>query len=296
LIDEEISMSSSRMVVALAAAGIVFFAMNLSAMTEEDRQQAIAAATLQQMEMIGTGIEAYITDYNSPPQVTTMEELKKALVSTYLKDVPLRDSWDKPYHYEAAGRSYKLVSSGSDGKFEPATWSEKRLIADTAADAVWADGAFTRSWAFDHGASARVEAAMLGKLMAEQKAKLEKLPADQQWAFTWMTITSFSMRSIANALGKYADDRGHYPKAASIDELKTALFPQYINSMETADGWSTPFRYSLSADGKSYTLVSAGADKVFHPESWSQPAKLSSYADDAVIVDGKWAREWKPPE
>lgn len=288
-------MFSSRMVVTLAA-GIAFFAMNLFATTEEGRQQAIAAATVRQMEMIGTGIEAYITDYNAPPQCTTMEELKKALVGTYLKDVPLRDLWDRPYHYEGAGKSYKLVSSGADGKFEPATWNEKRLIADTAADAVWADGGFTRKWDFDNGASARVEVAMLARFTAEQKAKLQKLPDDQQWAFTWMTITSLSMRSIANALEKYAGDRGHYPKAASIDDLKTALYPQYLDSMETADGWRTPFRYTTSGDGKSYTLVSAGTDKVFHPESWSQPAKLSSWADDAVIVDGKWIREWKPPE
>lgn len=66
--------------------------------------------------------------------------------------------------------------------------------------------------------------------------------------------------------------------------------------MRTEDHFQTPYRYSVSADGASYTLVCAGSDKTFRPESWTTTGEFESDAEDVVIRDGKRIRGWKLPK
>lgn len=56
--------------------------------------------------------------------------------------------------------------------------------------------------------------------------------------------------------------------------------------------------YERSADGTSYTLVSAGEDREFQPESWAgEQGFAGSTSDDCVIVGDKksatFVRRWK---
>ena len=87
---------------------------------------------------------------------------------------------------------------------------------------------------------------------------------------------------LQTAVEAYAIDKRHYPVAQSITELKSLVQPTYIVTTPLTDNWDTGFRYVLSADGKSYQIVSAGSDKVFDDSSWESPGLLESSKEDAV--------------
>jgi hypothetical protein len=61
------------------------------------------------------------------------------------------------------------------------------------------------------------------------------------------------------------------------------------------DAWGVALKYVRSADGKSFRIVSAGADKVFKPETWSLTGSYTDIAEDIVIDDtGSVLRRWTP--
>jgi hypothetical protein len=97
-------------------------------------------------------------------------------------------------------------------------------------------------------------------------------------AIPWITdpaypvrITMRRMREIANGL------RG------------SRKLPEKLRG-EPRDVWRTPFRYERSADGESFTLISAGSDQKFDEASWTGPeGKLTSSIDDCVLHGNKKA-------
>ena len=106
------------------------------------------------------------------------------------------------------------------------------------------------------------------------------------------TYTLIAMRSLQTAVEAYAIDKHHYPVAQSVTELKSLVQPTYIVTTPLTDNWGTEFRYVLSADGKSYRIVSAGSDKVFDDSSWGSPGLLESSKEDAVVSSNGRDREW----
>src|SRR3954469_18030705 len=102
--------------------------------------------------------------------------------------------------------------------------------------------------------------------------------------------TTKGMRALQTAVEAYNIDHKSYPKAATIDELQGLIEPIYIRTTPRVDAWGTPFDYTVSADGKSYTIASAGSDKVFDRGSWTGKALLTSSKDDQVY--GAVDREW----
>ncbi len=103
-----------------------------------------------------------------------------------------------------------------------------------------------------------------------------------------------AMRTLMVTVEAFAIDHGNrYPIAKSIDDLRANVEPTYIHRMPKADAWGTPFRYEVAADGKSYRLVSAGADKTFKPERWSLTGSvLDDLTEDAVASNGTIVRMW----
>jgi hypothetical protein len=287
--------SSISLVVSTVIA-LIFTSAAQAQLSDEQRNRARAAATTSELLTIGTAVEAYLTDYPTPPAAKTMDDLRKLLEPVYVKGLPLHDEWGTPFRYEcqaAPDKSYRIVSAGSDRTFDPATWTHKGLIADTAADAVFTNGAFFRKWDFDNGASARTEAAAVSQVVARETARMATLPEDQKRPYMMKLFTLDEMQRVGLALERYAaDHHGNYPRTSSIDALKAALFPDYIDEMRTDDFWHTPFRYSAT-DDKSYTLVSAGSDKLFQPETWTKAGKFTSDAEDAVMRNGRLIREWQ---
>jgi hypothetical protein len=276
---------------------LVLLVSSLSAATpDEGKVRERAAATIIQMQTIDTAIAAYISDYNAPPKAADMAELAKLLVPTYLREVPMADAWGTPFRYVVDGNDYRIISAGADRKFDATSASGTPLsTSDASKDAVMANGTWVVIWAFEKGELGRRNVEV-EKETQHQKAIMDRLPESERMPYFWKWATLREMDDLAVAIGKYAKEKKRYPRATTMAELKAALFPDYIEQMKTEDHWQTPYRYSVSADGMSYTLVCAGSDKTFRPDSWTTTGEFESDAEDAVIRDGKWIRGWKLPK
>jgi hypothetical protein len=80
------------------------------------------------------------------------------------------------------------------------------------------------------------------------------------------------MQSWKIVFEAYKVDYNAYPVAKSIEEARKAAEPVYINHAPMTDAWG--HQYRIESDGKTFQVVSAGADGVFEN-------------DDDAIVSGK---------
>jgi hypothetical protein len=83
-----------------------------------------------------------------------------------------------------------------------------------------------------------------------------------------------------------------YPQRTTMERMREIArdvtarlrLPERI-SKKLVDVWGTPFQYERSADRKSFTLISAGSDGTFDPESWGGPlGHLETAAMDCVMI------------
>jgi hypothetical protein len=75
--------------------------------------------------------------------------------------------------------------------------------------------------------------------------------------------------------------------AKNIDEVAALLSPKYMYTVPRQDAWGRSFRYEVSADGKHYTIVSAGIDGKLSPNP-------QEYGDDIVYRDGRFIHGGDP--
>lgn len=81
--------------------------------------------------------------------------------------------------------------------------------------------------------------------------------------------TMADMRSVAVVVEGYAVDNGHYPAAATLEELALLVQPKYTTSLRKVDAWQHTLRYACWQSGQgtngcdTYRLVSAGQDGSF---------------------------------
>ncbi len=117
---------------------------------ERESPSKLASADLRS---IGTAIESFAVDNNVYPGPTAglvpIDALAAQLEPIYIKHVPREDPWRRPYYVWSDGKSYLLVSGGSDGLLEgayvdPAALGAGQETNDPAADIVFADGQFVR--------------------------------------------------------------------------------------------------------------------------------------------------------
>jgi len=105
-------------------------------------------ATMRDLRIIATCLEARATDVNEYPTVLTVEELKPLLEPVYVRKLPLVDGWGTPYAYVSDGRSYRVVSAGADRRFDSASRhledseAPARPMDDLDADIIFQDGSF----------------------------------------------------------------------------------------------------------------------------------------------------------
>ena len=104
--------------------------------------------------------------------------------------------------------------------------------------------------------------------------------------------TMFDMRSWKTAFDAYKSDHGQYPSVNSLEQARLAVEPLYIKRSPMTDAWGNSYR--IESDGKSFRVISAGADGVFQADT-SAGGVLQSFNDDAVINEsGKWLfRYWE---
>lgn len=105
-----------------------------------------AITTVRDMYSVGVALEAYHQDNGRYPAA----DLRTALEPVYVRRLELSDAWGTELKYlvDPQGRDYRLVSAGSDRKFDESTWEHPALLTSSAEDAVFA-GHFVRKWAID---------------------------------------------------------------------------------------------------------------------------------------------------
>jgi hypothetical protein len=93
--------------------------------------------------------EAYKMDYNHYP-AGTAEEIRAAIEPVYIYRLPVTDAWGHAYRVQSDGKSYRVVSAGSDGTFDESFWNKPAADLPFDADAVAApDGQqLVRSWKY----------------------------------------------------------------------------------------------------------------------------------------------------
>lgn len=115
------------------------------------------------------------------------------------------------------------------------------------------------------------------------------IPTDAERA-RWTLHDMMSWKTVFDA---YYLDHKEYPHVSTVAEARVIAEPIYIKAAPLNDAWGTPYR--IEADGKTFRVVSAGADGVFKPESWTTGGTLESFNDDAVVTnEGRWwFRRWE---
>lgn len=268
-----------------------------------DENENRARATLQRMESVATAVAAYMTDHNEAPNVTSVEALVPLLAPKYMREVPLRDGWETPLRYVRLGaQSFRIVSAGADRKFDERSWNTAAQTEDLAADAVYVvkkqyeAGSFHRFWMGRAGSRLAWSAEELREVARPlveseiEKMKGMSLPQSMSYLRTWSTLRDLEVLGIF--LEGYRMKYGRYPAARTMAELEPMLFPEIASRVPKKDNWGTELRYVVSPDGKSYRLISAGADATFEEASWTTKGWLASADDDAVLENGELVRKW----
>jgi hypothetical protein len=88
-------------------------------------------------------------------------------------------------------------------------------------------------------------------------------------------------------------DYNVYPKASSIEELLGYVAPTYVGDADSlhADGWG--IRFEVASGGDDYLIVSAGSDRTFNRESWSQGGLSPTPVGDVVYRNGQFVKQWE---
>ena len=99
------------------------------------------------------------------------------------------------------------------------------------------------------------------------------------------------LRIIATCLEARATDENEYP-IVTFDALPPLLEPVYVRKLPRVDPWGTPYEYV--SDGKSYRIVSAGADSRFESASRhldpkeAEPRPMDNLDADIIFQDGNF--------
>jgi len=130
-------------------------------------------------------------------------------------------------------------------------------------------------------------------LAAGREAPSEgRLLVDQSY-FCLRTLAE--MRSVRTALEAYVMDHATLPQVDAVEDVRALIEPDYIRAATLTDAWGTALRLEISADGRTFSLASAGSDRTFQRDSWGLPGLRSHSNEDAVLfsVPGhRKDREW----
>jgi len=74
--------------------------------------------TMGNMRSIATACESHASDHGEYPHARSIDELRAFLMPTYLEAVATHDAWGRPFAFESDGLTYRIASSGSDGRWE----------------------------------------------------------------------------------------------------------------------------------------------------------------------------------
>jgi TonB family protein len=202
-------------------------------------------------------------------QIAAVLELENNLEGTLPLKLP-PDVWGHELYLEGGRGGYRLISAGSNGILDKATWGDYAQFTGTEGDVVIDRGKVLRSnrnWLVSQiGTSAAAADALAELLRAEIEFAKSRTPLLQ--SVTGAQATAMLIQQV----GRYIENN-HTPPAAEVSR----------------DAWGTPLRVTIEPSGD-YQVVSAGEDKQFAEASWSQkPAP--SFAEDIVYRNGAFVRQ-----
>jgi hypothetical protein len=109
-----------------------------------------AVTTMRDVNSFGVALEAYWKDHKAYPSASSAAECLKFLVPNYAAHLESRDAWGSDIQYLPTPdrQDYRLVSAGSDRKFDESSWGMQGTFTDSKQDAVFS-GHFLRKWAIN---------------------------------------------------------------------------------------------------------------------------------------------------
>lgn len=111
-------------------------------------ETAKAGRTAADMRALFTAIAAFEADHRRFPNNYTMDSLARELVPAYIKELPRADAWGTPFTVRIveSTKSVRIISAGSDARFDADRWSDKTKTADYTRDLLLFDGKFEGEW------------------------------------------------------------------------------------------------------------------------------------------------------
>jgi TonB family protein len=201
-------------------------------------------------------------------RIANVLELRRTLANSLPVQVPI-DPWGTRYRVNETPVGYRIVSAGSDAKFEETVALSRQQFTGLEGDVVFEDGHVIRSnrnWLYSQTAATGPAADALKELdQTEIDFVMMRAPIMQSLVGAKATVNTMK------AAGVYVKEN----KAAPPVEF-------------SYDAWGTPFRVTINEDG-TYRIVSAAADRTFDETSWTRPAN-PDFAEDFIFENGTLIR------
>lgn len=246
------------------------------------------SATFSRMQQLADGLEAHRLSKGFYPVADDAGALRAALVPAYMgqTDWNATDGWGRDWRYRVTddGRGYTLVSAGSDGEFESLAPLIPGPVDSAARDLVLANNSFQR-WPAGTGgvrdepsrAQARRERGASGETPAAPGGADSPAKAEA-------TLGLF--KPLVSALESYRKQHGAYPEYDDCTRLVEVMGARAA----CTDAWGHSIGYLTVASGRSYVLVSPGANGAFETplEQYVRGAKpKAGPGADLVLLQGR---------
>lgn len=201
-------------------------------------------------------------------RIANVLELRRTLAHSLPLQVP-PDPWGTPYRISESPQGYRVVSAGSDKKFDDTVALTRQQFTGLAGDVVFEDGRLVRSnrnWLF----------AQVDPNGAASSAVQELNQAELDFLIMRVPV----MRAL---IGAKATVNTMQLAGTHVQTNKTAPPAELAN-----DAWGTPMRVTINEDG-TYRIVSAAADRTFDETSWTRPA-APDFNEDFIFENGTLIR------
>lgn len=201
-------------------------------------------------------------------RIANVLELRRSLAHSLPLQVP-PDPWGTPYRISESPQGYRVVSAGSDKKFDDTVALTRQQFTGLAGDVVFEDGRLVRSnrnWLFGQvDPNGAASSAVQELNQAELDFLIMRVPV---------------MRAL---IGAKATVNTMQLAGSHVQENKTAPPAELAN-----DAWGTPMRVTINEDG-TYRIISAAADRTFDETSWTRPA-APDFREDFIFENGTLVR------
>jgi TonB family protein len=201
-------------------------------------------------------------------RIANVLELRRTLAHSLPLQVP-PDPWGTPYRVSESPQGYRIVSAGSDKKFDETVSLTRQQFTGLEGDVVFEDGKIVRSnrnWLY---AQVDANAAASSALQELDQAEMD---------FLMMRVPV--MRAL---IGAKATVNTMQLAGTHVQTSKTPPPAELAN-----DAWGTPMRVTINEDG-TYRIVSAAADRTFDETSWTRPA-APDFNEDFIFENGTLTR------